>query len=187
MKQSNLTPEDQALGDALCAKLRQLAAVSPPTPRSLLQVEQTARMAREILVAITDPFAMRKPPHHLPMPMQVSPGYMGAIGPNVGSMVGGFDEPLPYTSGEPQGSSYQENFGAEALRLIAEGDGKGEGEKPAQNWTLETVAAIKMARDNGMHELADKLEGQLLEGNAALFRGMKPEPKPESKPEGETA
>ena len=133
----SLSQADAALGDALCGKLRELAA-APPTPRSLMQLEQTARLAREILVAATDPFALRS---------AWPPGVFGTIATPI--QTSGLDLPLP-SSSTLAPSSYLENFGADALRQLV-----------GKQSMAEKVAAIALAREKGLHELADKLERSL--------------------------
>lgn len=143
------TEADMALGSALCNKLRELSALSP-TVRSLLQLEQTARLAREILVASIDPSALKGQGHNL---LQV--GNVAQYGMAQGL---GYDGPLP--GGVLAPSSYSENFGAEVLRQL--GAAKGE---TTETKVLDMVAAISFCREKGgkeMNDLADRLEGTLM-------------------------
>jgi hypothetical protein len=150
------TPGDKALGDALCGKLRELAAL-PPTTRSLMQLEQTARLSREILVAAIDPYAFRgrdnRGINDYAMP---NPGFAGAIG---------YDLPLPSSElGSPLApSSYAENFGAAVVREL--GASKGATEDTPKNGkptVLELMAAVNFAREKGMNDLAAKLEDGIM-------------------------
>lgn len=143
------TPEDNALGEALRAKMRQILE-RPATVRSLMELEQTSRLAREILIAGMDASSLVHRGHmHGGMAMQASNGGtpydmalpMGAMLPSL-----------------PIGSSYAENFGAQVLRELGVANGSKDGRRSA----ADLVAAVAEARDRGLHDLAAKLEAELL-------------------------
>lgn len=167
-KTTKPTDADNALGDALLGKLRELAALRP-TVRSLMQLEHTARLAREILVAAVDPFALKRNKF-----AQIQSGMqLGNVG-NVGGLDG---DMLPYSGGDiesagyingPVGSSYAENFGANVIRELAATKGE-----TAETRALDLVAAISFCREKGMNDLAGKLEDTLLE---AVGREKPPTP-----------
>lgn len=148
LEKTKPTEADNALGDALLGKLRELAALRP-TVRSLLQLEHTARLAREILVAAIDPYAVKRNK------------FQGVGAMQVGN-IGEFDGDLPFTGPEPivplASSSFPENFGAAVLREL--GAAKGD---TAETRALDLVAAISFCREKDMNDLAAKLEDTLLD------------------------
>ena len=164
--QNKTTPADATLGNALCGKLRELAAL-PPTVRSLMQLEHTARLSRELLVAAVDPYALKKrslnigamqsefigaPGYDMPLPGE-GLGLTDGVGGMIEQVGGAF-------------SSYNENFGAAVLRELGAAKGNG-ADSSNQNSMLETIAAISLAREKGLHELADKLEATLMKSVAS--------------------
>jgi hypothetical protein len=152
---------DKALGDALCGKLRELAAL-PPTTRSLMQLEQTARLAREILVAAIDPYAFKGHGNMLGM------GYNGNIVASGFAGAPGYDLPLPSSEfGTIAPSSHAENFGAAVVREL--GAKSGESKDDGRMSALELVAAIALAREKGLHDVAAQLE----KGLATVMAGGK--------------
>lgn len=160
------TEADTDLGKALCGKLRELAAL-PPTVRSLVQLEHTARLAREILVSAIDPHAL-KGNRLQSMGMQY-----GGIAMNPNMAIGGYDGPLPGGALAP--SSYSENFGAAVLREL--GATKGE---TAETKVLDIVAAIAFCREKGgedMHKLADELTHTLMKAVGERDQPEKSTPK----------
>jgi hypothetical protein len=154
--QNKTTPADTTLGNALCGKLRELAAL-PPTVRSLMQLEHTARLSRELLVAAVDPYALKKRSLNIGAMQSEFIGAPGYDMPLPGGGLGFDGEGGSVLAMAP--SSFSENFGASVLRELGAAKGEATTDKTS---VLELVAAIGLAREKGLHELADKLEATLM-------------------------
>jgi hypothetical protein len=132
------TEEDQAVTAALRAKLTAIVAL-PLTSRSLLMLEQTSRLARELICVGKDAKSLnRKMPYY-------NGGYSLA------------EEEMNYP-GEPLAPAPKaETFGAQLVReMVAM-----KNSAPPMT-TMEMIGAIALAKEKGLIDIATRLEEKLL-------------------------
>lgn len=152
--------------EALQARLLEIVH-KPLTPRSLLELEQTARLTRELLTLGKDPRAIRK--------QSVYQGIQGvgyssnsmddyedsnesnvANLENLNGLVSPGYELVPMGTAK---SPKTENFGASILREMLAMKGAANQHTPSPT---EIISAIALAREKGLTYVAAKLEAQLL-------------------------
>jgi len=148
---SNTTPveseEDKAVSEALRIKITALVAL-PMTSRTLLMLEQTARIARELICVGKDAKSLdRKTPYYGGNYSMLESDYPG--------------EPLAP-------SSKAETFGAQLVREFVAAKNTAPPMTP-----MEMIGAIALAKEKGLTEIALKLEEKLL----AVPEPVKEEPK----------
>lgn len=155
MKKSSMTEKPDPLAESLRVKLRTLVDHKPLTPRVLLEMEQTARLARELLAVGKNPEAKPKRSNGLP-------SFLGSYNTGVGS--GGADPYDTDDGGVTTSAPPIETFGATAMRELVAAIPALMPKPPAPEAPSLTsqVMAIAYARDKGLHELADQLENKML-------------------------
>lgn len=168
---------EETLKGALAAKL-QVILSQPLGSRSLMELEKTARLARELLVVGKDPRALVRGPRALGELIMAD----GAGGATAGLVDTGGEEsegyypgynyplagPSPLLTNTYGGASSPKNetFGATVIReLISSVKALGKGAlhtvpAPAPS-AFELISAIGLARDRGLTDIAEKLEAQL--------------------------
>jgi hypothetical protein len=166
------------LRHALQVRILQLA-VQPLTPRSLTELEQTAKTALQMLTIGADPHAFRGQRRHSNQGWQ-GDSFVG-MGMNVTSEQydGGDSGDSVMFPGNPElsqnpfplsSSSYQENFGATALRELvalrakndeAERAKKAAAPSPAEPTPPGILDLIADARKKGLTDVAARLEEKL--------------------------
>lgn len=147
---------DEELHVALRAKLVSLAA-KPVTPRTLLELEQMTRVARQLIATEMDPMAMKSPHHHGPSSVgSIDPapyqGYFAGEG-GIPLSVGGASALAP--------SPPVENFGATIVRELMSLLGATKKPEayaiPAPTETEKLMDDIASARAKGLNDIADTL------------------------------
>jgi hypothetical protein len=144
-------PPDPAFVEALKTRLQTILD-RPVTPRSLLELEQTSRLSREMLVVGRAPEALRRP------------GFGGGyVMPNTVDMIDFGEDSLGDTNGVTMKPNERpETFAATLAREVMALRGAVDGSMaPAR-----IVEAIVVARQQGAHDLAEQLMKQLPGGEA---------------------
>lgn len=165
-------PEKKML-EALHGKLLDILT-RPLNPRTLLELEKTARLARELLVVSKDPRATRDPYSKYASEDSSSWSSDGITISTEGSNVvygnnPGYDAPIPEDFVEPgfelvpmgggAKSPRNENYGATIVRELLSMKGALGQREPSPT---EIITAIALAREKGLDDIAKKLEEQLL-------------------------
>lgn len=167
------TKKNEQLAEALRQKLREIID-QPISFRSLLELEETARLGRELLIVGKDPEALRGKRLRSGNVSYVSSNSLAAV-----SMDGDDDGSLAY-------SSPAETFGATVIREIV---GVASALMGSRNepTPLEIVTAAALAQEKGMTELAQKLTAKLVGGQAVSALTVVPEKAPQDNPGAEAS
>lgn len=166
------TEAERALRDALQGRLREIIA-QPLTSRTLVELEQTARHARALLIV------SRRLENGFGAQM------LGGGGFETGEIMGDTTNYLEALAP----SAPAETFGSAAIREIVGALGK-LGDK--KETSVDLVAAVAVAREKGLTDLANKLEERLLkvaeeEAKLPIVPESDLPPVGEKKPESEPA
>ena len=137
--------------DAIQAKLIAIAS-EPVTPASLMRLEQTARLSRELLVVDKQPEALRRRNKISNISYGSNPGYDAPIyDDNSVSMI------------TPSDSA--ETFGATIIREAIPALTAMMAPKPLPEWPMDPVRAIEAiqkAKKAGLHDVAAQLKEKLM-------------------------
>lgn len=163
--------EKQPLAEALRSEILKLATDGDPksdgalTAAVLLRIMRVAKTGRELLVSLES-----SPKDLASMLRRPRSGLIPMIGENLeddGLGDGLAPNYLPFATSSPA-----ENFGMTAMReIIAAVKGMNGGTSPAR-----LVEAIAIAKEKGLHDVADRLEKQLDVGNGKPLPEKVPDP-----------
>lgn len=146
------TEEDKAVSEALRIKLTALVA-QPMTSRTLLMLEQTARIARELICVGKDAKSLNRKSSY----------YGGGY-----TMADEIDYPGEALAPAPKA----ETFGATLIREFVAAKNTAPPMTP-----MEMIGAIALAKEKGLNDIAVKLEEKLLSTPEPVKEEPKTEPK----------
>lgn len=153
MREKRKAPD--GLRDALLTQLKSILD-KPLNPKSLLELEQTARLAHQLLIVSGDPRAMpqrRRGGYPGPMPYGVDPLMGDVIGADDMDDEGFGIPPVGALDAVMAGAPGAENFGAAAIREMMS-----EAKAPRID---DLMRSLQIAEKNDMRDIADKLRKQV--------------------------
>jgi hypothetical protein len=146
-------PDRAQIFEALRSQLRRLVDAMDVGPRALTQIEQTARLGRELL-------AVGKDPNSIGAIMMASQGYNTMQGAETIGIGDGYAATATSAPAETFGTSLIRELVGAIGTIMAPRDPSPPTAYPPM--LSELVLAIDVARAKGMTELVEKLEAQLL-------------------------